>query len=135
MNDSEKPLPQEPQSSSVLNAKNRAEEQPDLHKQNAPVTAEPSAVVDKAKYLVGWAENDPENPKNWNTSYKSWLTFQLGMLALAASLASSIIAPAEDAISSEFGISREAVVLSISLYILGFAVGPLMWAPVSEVRV
>ncbi|RDW92356.1 hypothetical protein BP5796_01750 [Coleophoma crateriformis] len=83
--------------------------------------------------LVSFAENDPENPRNWSTKYKSWITFQLGMLALSASLGSSIIAPAENAISEYVGVSTEVTVLLISLYILGFAFGPLCWAPISEI--
>lgn len=55
------------------------------------------------------------------------------MLALAASLGSSIISPAEAAIAKYTNISSEVSVLSISLYILGFAFGPLLWAPVSEI--
>ena len=81
-----------------------------------------------------WDDNDSENPKSWSTGYKSWLTFQLGMLALAASIGSSIISPAEDAIAAEFGVGHEVTVLCISFYILGFAFGPLLWAPISEVR-
>ncbi|KAF7978178.1 hypothetical protein HWV62_1376 [Athelia sp. TMB] len=34
--------------------------------------------------LVVWYENDEEHPRNWSTAYKSWITFQLGMLTLAA---------------------------------------------------
>ena len=93
----------------------------------------PPELSEKGRLLVEWAENDPDNPRNWSNGYKSWLTFQLGMLALAASLGSSIISPAEDAISTYVGVSREVTVLSISLYILGFAFGPLLWAPISEV--
>lgn len=66
--------------------------------------------------IVGWDENDKENPRNWSTGYKSWITFQLGMLALAASLGSSIIAPAENAIADDVGVSSEVAVLSVSLY-------------------
>jgi hypothetical protein len=84
-------------------------------------------------FLVKWDEDDPENPYNWSMKYKSWITFQLGMLALAASLGSSITAPAEKAIAEEFGVSQEVAVLSISLYVLGFAFGPCLWAPVSEI--
>ena len=87
---------------------------------------------EKNLYLVRWEPNDKENPRNWSTPYKSWLTFQLGMLALSASLGSSIIAPAEDAIRAYTNISSEVAVLPISFYILGFAFGPLLWAPVSE---
>lgn len=86
----------------------------------------------KAAFEVGWEENDPANPRNWSNLYKAWITFQLGMLALAASLGSSIIAPAENDIAEYLGVSTEVTVLCISLYVLGFAFGPLLWAPVSE---
>lgn len=84
-------------------------------------------------FLVKFDENDPTNPMNFSTLKKSWITLQLGFTALTASLASSIIAPAEGAIASRFHIGSEVTVLVISLYVLGFAVGPLMWAPISEV--
>ncbi|KAF2772010.1 MFS general substrate transporter [Teratosphaeria nubilosa] len=84
-------------------------------------------------YLVGWDAHDGRNPRNWSTRYKGFITFQLGMLALSASLGSSIIAPAESALASTFGVSGEVTVLAVSLYVLGFAFGPLLWAPVSEV--
>ena len=87
----------------------------------------------KTAYVVDWEPNDQANPRNWSTLYKSWLTFQLGMLALSASLGSSIISPTEHAVVAYTHISSELAVLSVSLYILGFALGPLLWAPVSEV--
>ncbi|KAK0109991.1 hypothetical protein ONS95_002655 [Cadophora gregata] len=97
----------------------------------------PAAEVDRSKErdtnLVGWdGDHDPENPLNWSDGYKWWITFQLSMLAMAASLGSSIIAPAEAAIAEYAGVSKEVTVLVISLYIIGFAFGPLCWAPVSE---
>jgi len=66
--------------------------------------------------IVDWDENESNNPHNWATSYKCWITFQLGMLALAASLGSSIIAPAETRIAAYVGVSLEVVILSVSLY-------------------
>jgi MFS family permease len=84
-------------------------------------------------FLVSWEPGEQGNPQNWSTNYKSWITFQLGMLALAASLGSSIISPAERQIAEYTGISAEAAVLVISMYIVGFAVGPLIWAPASEI--
>jgi hypothetical protein len=66
--------------------------------------------------IVEWEENDKENPRNWSTAYKSWITFQLGMLALAASLGTSIISPAENAIAECVGVSSEVAVLAVSLY-------------------
>ncbi|KAI9641930.1 hypothetical protein NHQ30_009799 [Ciborinia camelliae] len=85
------------------------------------------------RILVDWdGENDQGNPRNWSTLYKSWITFILGMLSLSASLGSSTISPAENTIASYVGVGNEVSVLSISLYILGFAFGPLCWAPISE---
>jgi MFS family permease len=89
---------------------------------------------EKTEILVEWdGHDDPENPQNWSTSFKSWVTFQLGMLAFGASLASSIIAPANKVIAEYVGVSEDVVVLNVSLYVVGFAFGPLMWAPFSEV--
>jgi hypothetical protein len=74
------------------------------------------AAEEKA-YLVDWADNDPGNPHNWSTGYRSWHTFQLSVLALAASLASSIIAPTNLVLARHLGVSQEAIVLDVSLYV------------------
>ena len=101
---------------------------------NGPGACQPPHATEseKASFQVDWEENDPTNPRNFSFGRKSWITFQLGMLALASSTASSIISPASDAISAHFNISSELTVLNVSLYILGFAFGPLLWAPTSE---
>ncbi|OQV09709.1 hypothetical protein CLAIMM_13801 [Cladophialophora immunda] len=88
-------------------------------------TADPNLVV--------WDRDDPENPMNWSTAKKVFILTQLAFLALAASLGSSIISPAESDISKEVGVGDEVVALVVSLYIVGFALGPILWAPVSEV--
>ncbi|KAF2494871.1 MFS general substrate transporter [Lophium mytilinum] len=85
------------------------------------------------RYLVKFEEDDPTNPRNWKPAYKVWITIQLGLLALAASTASSIIAPAGNTIAEYVGVSREVSVLSVSLYIVGFGFGPLCWGPISEI--
>ena len=81
----------------------------------------------KDNFLVRWDENDAENPQNWSSSYKAFITFTLGMQALCGSLGSSIISPAEPTISKEFNVSTEVTILTISLYVLGFALGPSLW--------
>lgn len=92
-----------------------------------------SSAVDDPAFEVKWEENDPENPQNWSLPFKSWVTLQLSMLALAASVASSMIAPASPIIAKEIGVSQTVVVLNISLFVVGFCVGPLLWGPLSEV--
>lgn len=89
-------------------------QQPVHDVENPNATKKESNVKDPN--LVDWDENDPDNPRNWSTTYKCWITFQLGMLALAASLGSSIISPAEGVISEYVGVSSEVMVLAISMY-------------------
>ncbi|KAI5246875.1 MFS general substrate transporter [Aureobasidium subglaciale] len=110
----------------------------DIPSQSQHPPDEEAAEIAKEKdqgdsFLVGWDPGEEANPMNWSTTHKSFITFILGMLALAASLGSSIISPAQRDIAEYTGISSEVAVLCISLYILGFAIGPLVWAPTSEV--
>jgi hypothetical protein len=78
---------------------------------------------------VDWGKNDPESPRGWSTGYKAIITFQLRMLPMSASLGSSIVAPAEDAIANYIDLSTETSVLSVSLYVLGFAVAQWFGLP------
>jgi len=104
----------------------------DLENQSHPPPQQPpSEKQDRIK--VEWDENDPDNPFNWKFSYKCFITFQLGILALAPSMGSSIISPASKVIASDFHVSEEVTVLNVSLFVLGFALGPTFWAPISEI--
>ena len=67
--------------------------------------------------IVTWDKDDKDNPFNWSSGYKAWITFQLGMLAMAGSVASSIVSPANETISRYMGVSKEVGVLSVSLYV------------------
>lgn len=50
------------------------------------------------------------------------------------SLNSAIFAPGIDTASKAFGVGTEVGSLGTTLYVLGFASGPLLWAPISEIR-
>ena len=70
----------------------------------------------ESDFVVKWDQNDPCDPLQWSTAYKCWVTFQLGMLALAGSLGSSITSPADATIARYVGVSDEVSVLAVSLY-------------------
>ncbi|KAG9879370.1 hypothetical protein KCU94_g21106, partial [Aureobasidium melanogenum] len=75
-----------------------------------PPPDEEAAEIAKEKeqgdpFLVGWDPGERNYPMNWSSGYKAFITFILGMLALAASLGSSIISPAEQQIAEYTGIS------------------------------
>ena len=69
------------------------------------------------EFLVRWEENDPGNPRHWPMGRRLYVTFQLGMLAFASSVGSSITSPATNIIRDEIHVSDEVAVLPISLYV------------------
>jgi hypothetical protein len=112
--------------SSGATSDQQAEHDGDLEKGSEPrQTSATGQTDDNDAFLVKWEEDEPANPRNWSNLYKAFLTFQLGMLAMSGSLGSSIIAPAQGAIAEEFGVSRQATVLCVALYVLGEC-NPLM---------
>lgn len=65
--------------------------------------------------------------------WKKWsLTMVVSIATLAVSFVSSAYSGGVEAILVEFNTSTEVVTLGISLFVLGFALGPLLWAPLSE---
>ena len=90
-------------------------------------------AVDKAAYLVKWDQDDPGNPNNFSPGYKAWMTMQMALLAFVGSFGASVPSPAEPVIAAYFNVSLEATVLIVSLFVLGYAFGPMLWAPIAEV--
>lgn len=70
-------------------------------------------------FIVHFHDGDVENPRNFSSYYKAWLTFQMSMICLAGSLGSSIMAPAESVIATYLKVNHEITVLSVSLFVLG----------------
>ncbi|KAL2048871.1 hypothetical protein ABVK25_010877 [Lepraria finkii] len=77
--------------------------------------------------------NDPRNPRNFSMVRKVYITGNLAMLTFLATFASSILSPATQILSTEFSISSEVSILATALYVLGFAFGPTVFGPASEV--
>ena len=84
--------------------------------------------------LVEWdGPDDPENPLNWKVSKKWIITVSLGFMTFCVTFASSAFSNATVPVAREFGVSTEVTTLGTSLFVLGFAFGPLLWGPASEV--
>ncbi|KAF2736394.1 MFS general substrate transporter [Polyplosphaeria fusca] len=84
--------------------------------------------------LVDWEGlDDPKKPLNWTPRKKNAHVAIISAITLTANLASTMFAPGALLLVSEFGITSSTVgSLTVSIYILGFAVGPLVLAPLSE---
>lgn len=83
-------------------------------------------------FIVDWLPHDPRNPMEWPQVKKWFITFTVAFATLAVAFVSSAYSGSAQQIVAEFGVSSEIVTLGISLFVLGFAIGPLLWAPLSE---
>ncbi|KAJ5490119.1 Major facilitator superfamily domain general substrate transporter [Penicillium expansum] len=84
-------------------------------------------------YLVEWdGPDDPELPMNFPFWRKSLITCIFSTLTIWVTFSSSVFSAATTVTSKEFHVSKEVMTLGTSLTVLGFAVGPLIWGPMSE---
>ncbi|CAK7233677.1 Synaptic vesicle transporter SVOP [Sporothrix curviconia] len=83
--------------------------------------------------LVAFEPNDPANPKNWSKAMKWYCTLVVSVTCFVVAFCSSVITSDLTGVTEDFHVSEEVVLLSISLFVIGFGVGPLAFAPLSEV--
>lgn len=76
--------------------------------------------------------DDPLHPHNWTTKRKVFTCAMIGVMTAAVVMGSSMFSPAIPYIAHDYGIGNVTATLGISLYVLGFATGPVVWAPLSE---
>ncbi|KAJ8597731.1 multidrug resistance protein 4 [Rhizopogon salebrosus TDB-379] len=78
-------------------------------------------------------EHDPINPRNWSPAKKWIATTLVSMYTFVTPLASSIMAPGLPDVAIKYGITNPTVIaLTLSIFLLSFAIGPLFMAPLSE---
>jgi multidrug resistance protein len=83
--------------------------------------------------LVTFELNDPANPKNWSKAYKWWCTMVVAITCFAVAFDSAVITADVAAPAQAFQVSEEVSLLAISLFVVGFGVGPMAFAPLSEI--
>lgn len=109
--------------SGLSRKRTRGEQPPDSEDGNKP----------KDPNLVEWdGEDDPGNPQNWSGRRRWIITAALGATTFVVTFASSVFSTAIGATAIEFNRTREVMTLGTSLFIIGFAFGPIVWGPLSE---
>ncbi|KAK8072783.1 hypothetical protein PG996_006131 [Apiospora saccharicola] len=94
----------------------------------------PSTAEEDDLNIVWWEKNDPEHPYNWPKWRTSVNCLLVSTMIFITPLASSIFAPGVPQLMREFkSTSLEIASFVVSVYILGFAFGPLLMAPLSEI--
>lgn len=85
--------------------------------------------------LVDWdGPDDPANPKNWTKKRKWMATITVSLFTFIAPVSSTMVAPALAKVAEDLGTTDSGLLteLAMSVFILGFAVGPLLLGPLSE---
>lgn len=104
-------------------------------KQQASRPIEPQKTAD-GRILVDWyTTDDMENPQNWPRSKKLISVFQLYFYTLAVYIGSAIFTPSIPYIMEQLHVSSDVASLGLSMYVLGYGVGPLLWSPLSEIPI
>ncbi|EFE33932.1 uncharacterized protein ARB_07396 [Trichophyton benhamiae CBS 112371] len=84
--------------------------------------------------IVDWdGPDDPENPLNWSSTRRILIIIFVSSYTFTSNLAATIFAPGVKQMTHEFHITNPTVeYMIISIYVLGFALGPIIFGPLSE---
>ncbi|KAF2090364.1 MFS general substrate transporter [Saccharata proteae CBS 121410] len=126
-----------------INAKTKADTQVDIEKSAVSSQISISQSEDHSHVVQPEATNpnivdfdgpnDPTNPMNWTSSRKWGMIMVVSVVTLLTPLGSSMFAPGVPQLMEEFGSTSDVLAgLVVSVYVLGFAFGPLLIAPLSE---
>ncbi|KAJ5573329.1 polyamine transporter 3 [Penicillium hetheringtonii] len=85
--------------------------------------------VDFVTFTIG----DPDNPHNWSRLYRWYVTIVVSVLVVCVAYGSAIVTGGLGLIEKKYHVSLEVATLTVSVMVCGFAVGPLLWSPLSEI--
>ncbi|CUM67337.1 uncharacterized protein PRCAT00005030001 [Priceomyces carsonii] len=87
----------------------------------------------KEIYMVTFdGPDDPLHPHNWPFRKKLILCVIVALSALALTLGSAMYSTATEVIMEKFHVGESVATLGTSLFVFGFASGPIVWGPLSE---
>ncbi|KAK7193714.1 hypothetical protein DPSP01_000270 [Paraphaeosphaeria sporulosa] len=95
----------------------------------------PPPLPEREEYVVEFeGPDDPLHAQNWPMKKKLLTGAMLGFTTLTAAFGSSIFSAATRVVARQYGVGVTVGVLGTSFYVLGFATGPILWAPLSELK-
>lgn len=84
--------------------------------------------------IVWWdGPDDPQNPRNWSSLKKNVNVGLVSLLCFITPVASAMFAPGVPKVMQDFHSNNDELAsFVVSIYVLGFAMGPMILAPLSE---
>ncbi|KAJ5908419.1 hypothetical protein N7495_001101 [Penicillium taxi] len=91
--------------------------------------------TDLSQGIVGWeGQDDPNNPQNFSPARKWALLNYMSINTFISPLASTMFSPTVSYVATDLGVADETLLsFSVSIYLIGYAFGPLLLAPLSEI--
>lgn len=84
--------------------------------------------------IVDWyGPDDPENPKNFTFARKCTVTAAICFMTFSVYGGSSIITPSIPGVCEYYGVSSTKGIMTLSAFVMGYAVGPLLLGPPSDI--
>ncbi|KPI36725.1 Transporter mfs1 [Cyphellophora attinorum] len=85
--------------------------------------------------LVAWnGPDDKDNPRNWSPAKKRWVMTIITLYTFVVYTSASVIIPIVDIVIERYSVSLDVATMGLSVYVFGYALGPLLWSPLSELR-
>ena len=83
--------------------------------------------------VVSFDENDTTNPYNWPIRKKLYVVITGMLMVLNSTMGSALPSGATRVVQQYFNVkSEELLVLPVSIYLIGYILGPMIFAPLSE---
>jgi DHA1 family multidrug resistance protein-like MFS transporter len=115
-------------------ARLEADEQHEIEKiKSIPIA--PKKTKDGAILVDWYYTDDSENPHNWSNRKRALIATLICLYTFVVYTTSAIYTSSTEGIMKEFGVDTLLATLGLSLYVLGYGVGPLIFSPLSEIPV
>ncbi|AQZ16227.1 TPO2 (YGR138C) and TPO3 (YPR156C) [Zygosaccharomyces parabailii] len=116
----------------ATNLSRRTTERPPVLENLEEVETAAEKEEDMSPHFVTFVTNDPENPHNWAPMWRWIYTVLLSTLVICVAYGSACVAGGLGTIQKKYHVGQEVAILSVSLMVIGFALGPLIWSPFSD---
>ncbi|KAG8984673.1 hypothetical protein FRB94_004566 [Tulasnella sp. JGI-2019a] len=118
------PLPVEPRDLEAAELKHAGKE----HELNAMGEVEVSEHI-----IVDWyGPDDPANPRNWSSFKRGFVLGLICLLTFSIYMGSAIYTASIPYLLEEFHISIVVATLGLTLYVLAYGIGPMLFSPLQE---
>lgn len=93
----------------------------------------PKFLVDGTIIVDRYGPGDPANPQNWTLARKLVPSGIIIVYTFAVYLGSSIFTSSYGGVTEQFDVSQQAVSLTLSMYVLAYGLGPMLFSPLTEI--